>query len=54
MLGEYHDDCFVFGRISDMEFSMNREPIEINCDDEAALNVWQMGHGFKSEWIVTN
>ena len=54
MLGDYKDGCFIIGRINDIEFSVIREPISASCGDEGAIKVWQTGHGFKSEWIVTN
>lgn len=54
MLGEYQDACFVFGQITDTEFAATREHMFTPCDNEAALKVWQTGHQFQSEWIVTN
>jgi len=53
MLGEYKDSCFIFGRINDTEFSMWREPAYAKCDDEAAINAWQLAHEFKSRWFVS-
>ena len=54
MLGEYKDACFIFGRINDTEFLMSREPAYAKCNDEAAIMTWQVGHGFKSEWLASN
>ena len=54
MLGEYEDSCFIFGRINDTEFSMWREPAYTKCDDEAAIEVWQVGHDFKTQWFVSS
>jgi hypothetical protein len=54
MLGEYKDFCFIFGRINDTEFSMRREPAYAQCDDQAAIEAWQEGHQFKSQWFATN
>jgi hypothetical protein len=54
MLGEYRDFCFIFGRINDSEFSMQREPAFSKCDDEATISTWQDGHQFKSEWFASN
>jgi hypothetical protein len=54
MLGEYKDFCFIFGRITDSEFSMHREPLFAQCDDEGAIKTWQAGHQFKSEWFASN
>ena len=54
MLGDYDNPCFVFGRISDTEFSMSREPAFARCNDEAAIRSWQAGHQFKSEWFASN
>ena len=53
ILGEYKDFCFIFGRINDTEFSMRREPVFAECDDEAAISTWQDGHQFKSEWFAS-
>jgi uncharacterized protein/mevalonate kinase len=54
MLGEYQDPCFIFGRVNDTDFSMSREPVFAECDDEAAIMTWQAGHEFKSEWLASN
>jgi len=54
MLGEYRDECFVFGRVNDAEFAMAREPIFARCSDETTIRAWQAGHQFKSEWVVSN
>ena len=54
MLGEYRDRCFIFGRVSDANFSMWREPVFAKCDDEATISTWQAGHQFKSEWLASN
>jgi hypothetical protein len=52
ILGEYQDACFVFGRIADQEFHMEREPIFAHCDDVDAVKLWQTGHEFQSQWVV--
>ena len=52
ILGEYKDPCFVFGRIVDPEFNMTREPVVAACDEEGAIKLWQIGHGFQSRRIV--
>jgi len=54
ILGQYSATCFVFGRINDSEFAMSREFTVDSCDDEATVAKWQVGHEFKSEWIVSN
>ena len=41
MLGEYRDFCFIFGRINDTEFAMQREHVFAGCDDGAAIKTWQ-------------
>ena len=52
ILGEYKDVCFVFGRITDQEFHMLREPTFAHCEDADGVKAWQTGHGFQSRWIV--
>jgi hypothetical protein len=54
MLGEYQDECFIFGRIVDKEFNMSREPTFARCNDEAAVTTWQAGHEFKSGWFAVS
>jgi TonB family protein len=54
MLGEHKDSCFIFGRMNDTEFSMSREPVFVQCDDEAAVKAWQSAHQFESEWFASN
>jgi hypothetical protein len=52
MLGEYQDACFVAGQITDSEFSMNREPVLIPCDQVNSLDRWKTAHRFESRWII--
>jgi hypothetical protein len=52
ILGRYDDACFLFGRVIDTEFSMNREPLFAACEDEEAVKRWKDGHQFQSRWIV--
>jgi hypothetical protein len=52
MLGRYDDACFVFGRITDTEFNVPREPMVAPCDDSAATEKWKMGNQFRSRWTV--
>ena len=54
ILGEYGEQCFVFGRVNDAEFAMSREFSFARCDDQAAIAAWQVGQQFASEWIVAN
>jgi uncharacterized protein len=51
-LGEYLDACFLFARIIDNEFSVYRDPIDMECADSTALTSWKSGHSFQSQWIV--
>ncbi len=52
MLGEYKDACFIFGQIVDTEFSVDRDPIGIPCEDSKTLSSWKSARGFQSKWIV--
>lgn len=50
ILGKYEDRCYLFGFVSDDEFSMLREPFAVDCDDTGAVNKWKVGERFKSLW----
>jgi hypothetical protein len=50
ILGEYKDACFVIGQLFDPEFSTNREPLDVNCEDDQTIAAWQAGHNFQSRW----
>ena len=49
-LGKYSDDCWNVGYLLDKEFSMRREPFTQPCDDNDALNDWQVGSSFETRW----
>ncbi len=51
MLGDYKDECFLFGDLDDVEFKVEREPVSTSCDGEASLQQWKTAHAFKSYWI---
>ena len=51
-LGEYRDDCFVFGQLVDTEFSLTRDHFVQTCDNEAEIIGWKSGREFQSRWIV--
>ena len=53
-LGEYENFCFIFGRINDTEFAMQREHVYAKCDNGAAISTWRDGHQFKSKWFASN
>jgi hypothetical protein len=50
ILGKYEDRCYLFGFVSDNEFSILRDPFAIDCDDTGALNKWKAGERFQSRW----
>jgi hypothetical protein len=52
ILGKYEDRCFMFGVVSDPEFSMERDLIVADCKDERSINRWQVGENFQSQWNV--
>jgi hypothetical protein len=52
ILGEYTDICRIFGRLNDAEFSMQRDPIEISCDQASQLSLWKKARNFQSQWLV--
>ncbi len=52
ILGEYTDVCQIFGRLNDAEFSMQRDPIEISCDQASQLSLWKKARNFQSQWLV--
>jgi hypothetical protein len=50
ILGKYDERCYLFGFVSDGEFSMLRDPFAVDCGDTAAMNKWKVGERFKSLW----
>ena len=52
ILGEYKEVCGVFGRMTDTEFSMVRDPTEFSCDQTAELSSLNKARNFESQWLV--
>jgi hypothetical protein len=52
ILGEYKDECIIFGRINDAEFSMVRDTIEVGCGLESEISSWKKIRNFESQWVV--
>jgi hypothetical protein len=52
ILGEYQDVCRIFGRLNDAEFSMQRDPVEISCDQDSQLSLWKKARNFQSQWLL--
>ena len=52
ILGKYEDRCFYFGMVDDEEFSVQRDPIAVDCSDVRSVNNWKIGKSFQSEWIA--
>ncbi len=50
ILGKYEDRCFMFGYVDDREFTMQRDPFDVDCDNSSALNSWKVGEKFQSQW----
>ncbi len=49
--GAYADHCFRFAVVADAEFSMDRDPLETDCDaGEEDLGKWALGHELASRW----
>jgi peptidoglycan hydrolase-like protein with peptidoglycan-binding domain/uncharacterized protein YecT (DUF1311 family) len=50
ILGKYEDQCFMFGFVDDREFTMQRDPFDVDCDSGSAVNRWKVGEKFQSQW----
>lgn len=50
ILGKYEDHCFMFGLVDDPEFSMRRDPFVVDCNDGRAVERWEVGESFQSQW----
>jgi peptidoglycan hydrolase-like protein with peptidoglycan-binding domain len=52
-LGEYKEQCFITGFISDKEFDMEREPISASCETVGnTLAEYRQAQRFTSRWLV--
>lgn len=51
-LGEYQQKCFFVGYVADREFDIVRDPIGVNCEDENAINRYNVAHKFSSKWFA--
>ena len=51
-LGEYQQKCFFVGYVADREFDIARDPIGVNCEDEDAINRYNVAHKFSSKWYA--
>jgi len=50
ILGKYEDRCYLFGFVSDDEFSILRDSFAFNCGDTPEVDKWKVGERFKSQW----
>ena len=51
ILGEYGAGCFLMGIVDDVEFSMQRDPITLQCNNnERPITNWKVRRQFKSKW----
>jgi hypothetical protein len=50
ILGRYEDRCYLFGFVSDDEFSMVRDSFAFDCSDTSKLDRWKIGERFQSRW----
>ena len=50
ILSRYEDRCYLFGFVSDDEFSMLRESFAVDCGDTLTLSRWKIGERFQSRW----
>jgi hypothetical protein len=50
ILGKYDDRCYFFGMVDDEEFSVQRDPIAVDCSDVRSVNKWKIGKSFQSLW----
>jgi hypothetical protein len=51
ILGQYSKHCFLLGLVSDVEFEMEREPVEAKCEaSQDAIRKWKTVGSFKSRW----
>ena len=48
--GEYSDECWLFGRISDDEFGMWRNTFVSRCSEAQKLNNWRINNRFETRW----
>ena len=51
-LGEYHEKCFSIGYTADREFNVERDPIDVPCEDEDAVTRYKVAHNFSSRWFA--
>lgn len=54
LIGSYNQSCWIFSRVEDSEFQMQRAPFVINCDSaEGHLVMRQQRTSFRSNWNAT-
>lgn len=53
-VGQYSNNCIALGLVSDVEFNMEREPVEAKCNvsQPEAIRQWKTVGAFKSKWNV--
>jgi hypothetical protein len=51
-LGEYHEKCFSVGYAADREFNVERDPIDVPCEDEDSVGRYKVAHSFSSKWFA--
>ena len=50
ILGKYEDRCFMLGYVDDREFTMQRDPFDVDCSNGSAVNLWKLDEKFQSQW----
>jgi hypothetical protein len=52
ILGKYDHPCYLFGIVDDSEFSVWRNPVDVECGNESSVRNWRIRQGFQTEWNV--
>jgi hypothetical protein len=51
ILGQYKDQCYMFGLVDDPEFRMTRDFIDVDCDSGGNdVSKWKVQEKFQSQW----
>jgi hypothetical protein len=52
LLGEHQQKCFIVGHVADREFEVDRDPIAVSCENDSAINKYNLAHKFSSKWFA--
>jgi hypothetical protein len=51
-IGEYHDYCFTFAFVNDIEFKFLRDQKVFYCNDTARVKSFEESVSFESQWVA--